>query len=126
MPSLEVVFYREDDDRVPARDWLDTLTEDEYRRMGARVEQLEKLGRDILTNRRWAAYLGSGIYELRAKSYRINLRLLFCFWGRERVVLLHGLKKQTDKVPKRDIDAALARRQRYESDSTGHTYQEEE
>jgi len=55
--------------------------------------------------------LGRGLYEIRSdlRSNRIA-RVIFCI-ADERMVLLHGFIKKTQKSSKTDLDLALKRKQ---------------
>ena len=54
----------------------------------------------------------------------IKLSYLVLFSGREVVVLSNGLTKE-DQVPPKEIDLAMHRKAKYETDPVGHTYTEE-
>lgn len=51
--------------------------------------------------------LGSGLCELRIRG-KEELRFLYCFKGRT-IYLLHGFKKQTQKIPQKELNLALQR-----------------
>lgn len=51
--------------------------------------------------------LGGGLYELRIRG-KEELRIFYSFEGRT-IYLLHGLKKQTQKAPQKELDTALVR-----------------
>jgi hypothetical protein len=67
--------------------------------------------------------LRDGIYELRIGLNHVNYRILYFFHGRVAAVLAHGLAKQ-DRIPEAAIEAALARKQKYERDPALHTFEE--
>ncbi len=73
-----------------------------------------------------ADYLRDGIHELRAKNLGINYRVLYFFHDRVAVVLSHGIVKQADQVPPREIDIAIQRKRMFASDPDRHTYKETE
>jgi phage-related protein len=68
-----VVFYREGG-RVPVREWLDSLPKDARGRCRDRLSLLGDFGRAL--RRPASAREGPGLYELRAKYRRLNLRML--------------------------------------------------
>ena len=53
--------------------------------------------------------LGSGLYELRIRG-KEELRIIYCFGKQKTIYLLHGFKKQTQKVPLKELDIALRRK----------------
>jgi phage-related protein len=67
--------------------------------------------------------LRDGIYELRIKHQRVNYRILDFFHGQNVTVLDHGLIKEK-QVPDADIERAIQRKQKLESDPGKHTFTE--
>ena len=64
-----------------------------------------------------------GIYELRVGLQHVNYRILYFFHGRAAAVLAHALTKE-DRVPAAAVEAALARKLRYEQVPSLHTFEE--
>ena len=55
--------------------------------------------------------LGDGVHEVRTTLSRNRIsRVLFYVDKKERMVLLHGFMKKTQKTPKHDIDLAIRRK----------------
>lgn len=52
--------------------------------------------------------LGSGLFELRIRG-REEVRVFYCFVQDRTIYLLHGIKKQTQRTPKTELDIALER-----------------
>lgn len=90
-----------------------------------RIERLRDEGYDL--RRPEADYLRDGIYELRARHQNVNYRILYFFHTATgaAAILAHGLTKE-DKVAARDIDLAIARKAKFESDPEAHTPEEDE
>jgi phage-related protein len=82
-----------------------------------KMKRLAECGHEL--RRSEADYLRDGIYELRVKFQRLNLRSLYFFFGGMIVVISHGLAKE-DKVPASEIDRAVERRRRFEDDPEWH------
>ncbi len=53
--------------------------------------------------------LGGDLYEIRAKAAEGIGRAIFCTLVGQRIVILHGFVKKTDKTPARDLDLARNR-----------------
>ena len=70
-----------------------------------------------------ADYLRDGIYELRVGLQGVNYRMLYFFHARVAAVLTHGLVKER-AVPPREIEEAIRRKRKFESDPERHTYKE--
>lgn len=110
---------------MPVLDWLKKLRNGDrkaYAKCVARIRRLAEEGHDL--RRPEADYFRDGIYELRAKSGRVNYRVLYFFHGRNVAVLAHALTKEAE-VPAAEIQRALERKALYEKDPDGHTYEEE-
>ncbi|MBK9143282.1 MAG: type II toxin-antitoxin system RelE/ParE family toxin [Candidatus Melainabacteria bacterium] len=114
MPAVKLVLYRDDDGSVPALDFLEAQ-EDKIR---LRFELLEEKGNEL--RRPHADYLDKGIYELRFRVNTIQYRFLYFFSGKDVVVISHGFTK-LDKVPKKDIELAEARKKKFEKDPGKHS-----
>ena len=86
-----------------------------------KIQRLTELGHEL--RRPEADLLRDGIYELRVGLAHVNYRILYFFHGRVAAILAHGLTKE-DRVPGAAIDAALARKRRYEQAPKIHTFEE--
>ena len=121
MPGARVVFYQEDDGTVPFLTWFDALTTKAQDKCRVRLERLRELGHEL--RRPEADYLRNGIYELRVSLQGVQYRMLYFFHGNVATVVSHGLVKG-QKVPPKDIDLAVRRKQRFEQAPQRHTYGE--
>jgi phage-related protein len=63
----------------------------------------------------------AGLYELRVKYRRLNLRMLYFFHGQMVVVVSHGFVKQQAVIPLAEVRRALDCRTRFEADPDAHT-----
>jgi len=122
LPRIPVVFFCEKNGKVPFLTWFERLPRRAQDKCRVRIERLAELGHDL--RRPEAAYLESGVHELRAKHSGVNYRLLYFFHGQKAVVLSHGFSKQQAKVPPREIQAAVDRKRRFQANPRRHTYVE--
>ena len=122
MPRTQVVLYRDDDGSVPFLEWFDQLSEKAQDKCRVKIERLGELGYEL--RRPEADYLRDGIYELRVRFRSVNYRMLYFFHGREAVVISHGIVKER-LVPPDEIELALRRRRRFESDPARHRHEEQ-
>jgi phage-related protein len=106
----------------PFLEWFARLPEKAQDKCLVRIERLKELGYEL--RRPEADYLDEDIYELRVKCQAINYRVLYFFAGKQLVVVSHGLSKQEAQVPKREMQAAIDRRERFLADPERHTYRE--
>jgi hypothetical protein len=120
MPQTKVRFYAERN-IAPFLSWLDALPAKVQNKLIARVELLEERGHEL--RRPHADTLRDGIHELRAVSQRVNYRVLYFFYGSD-AVISHGITKE-GIVPPKEIDLAVQRKRRFESDANTYTFREE-
>ena len=121
MPSTRVVIYAEDN-LAPLWKWMDALPPKVQDKLIARIELLSEKGHEL--RRPHADILRDGVHELRVVSQHVNYRLLYFFHG-QTAVISHGITKE-DVVPPREIELAVARKQRFAHDPVKHTYREEQ
>lgn len=60
--------------------------------------------------------LGEGLYEIRVPHGEGPFRIIYCFRPGQRIVLLHGFVKKTQKTPREDMDLARKRKQAVEEE----------
>ena len=118
MPRTEVILFREDDKSVPLVEWLESVPKKPRAKCVAALTRLEELGHEL--RRPEADYLRDDIYELRVRFQSMNYRMLYFFHGRTAAVVSHGCTKER-AVPKREIDAAIKRKERFEKAPKKHS-----
>jgi len=118
--GIEVLFYKKANGQVPIKDFLDELVARDRDKCLARLKWLKDRGHEI--GPPVSKFLRDGIYELRVTGANRAYRMLYFFFGRQVVVLTHGLIKKTQKVPPREIDKAVQSRREFEKDARGHTF----
>lgn len=119
---VRIVFYMEGNGRAPVKDWLFALDHRAQDKCMAKLLRLREEGHKL--RRPEADLLGDGIHELRIVCAGNQYRILYFFHGREAVVLAHALIKKVRKVPRQEIETALRRKVRYETNPDRHTYGE--
>ena len=122
MPQTEVFFFREAKESVPLLDWLEGLPTKVQAKCTERIDRLGELGHEL--RRQEADFLRDGIYELRASYQGVHYRMLYFFAGKAVVVLSHGLTKERE-VPRREIDLAIERKKKVETDFEQFTFRPE-
>jgi putative component of toxin-antitoxin plasmid stabilization module len=126
MPQTQVVFFQDEDQSVPALDWLREMKRRDPRitaKFHERILELGSLGWQMM--RPASDTLRDGIHELRVRLGSVNYRLLYGFHeehGQQTIaILVHGLTKERAVSPK-DIDLAARRRAAFAADPPKHTY----
>lgn len=103
---LPAAFYATEAGKGPVRDWLKRLRKDDRRNIGEDIKDLEfawPLGLPLCRP------LSKGLWEVRSNISDGRIaRLIFCI-HEERMVLLHGFVKKTQKTPDKDMNLALDR-----------------
>ena len=97
-PSEIEIFINSKDERNQAKifAWLDKLSE---------------LGPNL--PRSYADLLIDGIHELRIKLSGSQIRILYFFCYKDYIILTNQFVKNTDKVPKAEINKAIKRRETF-------------
>ena len=108
MIEIPVVFYRSPAGAEPVRDWLRALPEGDRRAIGADLS-LVQVGWPV--GMPLCRPLSGGLWEVRSDlpSHRIA-RLLF-FVHENRIGVVHGFIKKTQKTPPDDLELARKRMQ---------------
>ena len=96
--------------RSPVREYLNTLALKDRQKVAAYIEELKRQGHNL--RRPVADYIGHGIYELRPGANRV----FYFFFMRDSAILLHAMRKKTDKIPQRDMELCIKRKQQVEED----------
>jgi phage-related protein len=104
-----IYFYVDERGHKPVKEFIDSLPLRDQAKVLAYLDELKKQGHNL--RRPMADYLGEGIYELRPKDNRI----FYFFFLKDSAVLLHTLRKKTDKIPSGDLDLCLKRRKQVEA-----------
>lgn len=108
LKRLPAVFFRNANGTEPALEWLKSLPEEDRRSVGMDLKDVEygwPVGMPLCRS------LGRGLWEVRStlKQGRIA-RLIFCVYD-ERLVVLHGFIKKTQKTPPNELETAWKRKQ---------------
>jgi phage-related protein len=96
--------------RIPAKEFLLSLTKKERAKISAYVMELKLQGHNL--RRPMADYLGEGIYELRPQRHRV----FYFFFMKNNAVLVHAIRKKTDKIPKEDMALCVKRKEQVKSE----------
>lgn len=116
----DVVFYREAPGRVPLHDWFEQLPQ--HARVKC-LEAMERLGAEgHRLGRPHADLLRDGIRELRVQDRGVQYRLLY-FFHDSQVVVSHGIVKKQSAVPDIEIERALTRKRRFETDPDRYSHE---
>ncbi len=114
----EIIFYQEADESSPVQEFLknSSLTPGELKQFRVRLQVLADRGLSLLRERsdimkkiKAEGNLGN-LYELRLDNTPNNPRFFLCALVGKRLVLLHAFKKKDQKIPRREIEIAVKRK----------------
>jgi len=121
VPATRVVLYRGEDGSCPFLQWFEELPTRAQDKCYLRLERLREMGHEL--RRPEADYLRDGIHELRVSLRGVQYRILYFFHGAVAAVVSHGLVKER-AVPPKEIDRAIERKKRFETNPAKHTFEE--
>ena len=102
-------FFVDERGHAPVEQALKELSEKEDMKVRAYLKILKEYGHAL--HRPIAGYLGDGIYELRPQSHRV----FYFFFLKDSAVLLHVIRKKTDKIPANDLALCIKRKKETEA-----------
>jgi hypothetical protein len=102
-----VEFYRDANQRMPVREWLNSVDEAERGRIAASIDLLAEFGPTL--DYPHTSQLEGKLRELRVHVGKSHYRVLYFFDPERRCILLHGFLKITPAVEQADIRAGLER-----------------
>lgn len=104
--SLEVVFYRTESGNEPVRAWLQVLNKQDRRMIGGDIKTVQygwPIGMPVVRK------MEPGLWEVRCRLDQRIARILFTVKG-EKMILLHGFIKKSQKTPQADLQLAKDRK----------------
>ncbi len=108
----EVFLYESDFGDFPAREFLDGLDTKARLKVNFAIGLLSS--QLIVPARFWKKLSGQeNLWELRAEYAGNIYRVLACLLKGNRVLLLHGFQKKSQKTPRQEIEVAEQRKKRY-------------
>ena len=105
---IELVFYQTDAGNVPVRDWLLGLPEVNRREIGQDLQRVQfrwPVGMPLCRP------LGGGLWEVRSDLPSRRIARLLFFVHENRIGVVHGFIKKTQKTPPGDLELARKRMQ---------------
>ncbi|WP_264774438.1 type II toxin-antitoxin system RelE/ParE family toxin [Deinococcus aetherius] len=104
-PILEVRFFRTTVGNEPVREWLKSLTREDRKSIGEDIKTAQfgwPIGMPLIRK------LEKGLWEVRTTLEDGIARIIFTVVG-NRMILLHGFVKKSQKTPKNDLETARKR-----------------
>jgi phage-related protein len=104
-----IYYFVDEDNFAPVKKFINSLAKKEQAKIYAYINELKKQGNNL--RRPMAGYLKKGIYELRPKDNRI----FYFFYLDNKAVLVHAIKKNTKKIPEKDLKICIKRKHSIEN-----------
>jgi phage-related protein len=101
---MEIVFYRKENGRSPIEDFISKLNVHEKIEIAAHLDALRQLGSKA--RRPLVDFLEDGIYELRIRIVKKQIRVLYFFFQRDRIVVTDAFIKKSTKSYSKEIKKA--------------------
>lgn len=109
--KLDVLFYQSEFGREPVREWLKNLPRNDKKVIGEDIKTVQfgwPLGMPLVRN------LGHELWEIRSRLNNKRIARIIFFMKNNKVILIHGFVKKTQKIPQKDICLALFRKKQIE------------
>jgi phage-related protein len=108
----EIIFYETDFGDRPVEDFLIGLDAGPRAKIVRNLEMLRTV--PFVSSKFWKKISGAAkIWEVRAEYAGNTYRILAATAKGNRVILLHGFQKKSQKTPRQDMEIAEQRQKRY-------------
>ena len=112
-----VIFYRDEDGNEPVKDFILNQSDSA---IGTILHVFDLLYRfDLSLGKPYVEKVEGKIWSLRIKHSSDYYRILYFAFSGKKFILLHAVKKKSDKLSKRDIEMAIQRMNDHEAKSIG-------
>ena len=108
MRKVSCEYFVTESNRVPVREFIDSLDPKTQRKFFFVVQLLEEFGHKLPQPH--AKYIGDEIFELRFKGREGAIRVLYFFFHQDKAIFTNGFIKKSDKTPKNEKEIAIQRR----------------
>ena len=103
----KVIYYEDNNGRKHVKEFIGSFDEKTRGKILARIEFLgghwHELRRPIVDK------IDKDLYELRVEFAWNNVRIIYAYMFKDYIVLLHGFRKKTDRIPENDKSKAKKR-----------------
>lgn len=110
MAEYAAYYLQTEAGRYPVLELIDSLYSATQRKFFYKRSLLEEFGPRLPQPH--AKHLGEHLYELRFEGQEGAIRV-FYFFDETRIIMAHGIKKKTQKLPEREVIVARQRKAAY-------------
>ena len=104
---LSIMFYKLPSGKEPVREFLKGLSKSDRAKVGALLFKLQKEHKLSSPN---AEYLGKQLWELRVIGENGKIRVMYCYFAKTNIILLHAFIKKSAKTPTQELELAMERK----------------
>lgn len=106
----DIIYYSKND-KYPLIEFLNSLPKKDQAKILRDIDLLQEFGFSLGMPYIKKMQDSDGLWELRIKQSSNNYRVFYFSIKDNKIVLLHGFKKKTQKTPKKEIEIAIKRKQ---------------
>lgn len=110
---MDVEFYKTAAGREVVAEFLDTLPPKDMAKVFRDIDLLAEFAPDL--HEPYTKHIDGPIWELRSKFSSNSYRIFYFIWRDNKLILLHGFTKKTQKTPPREIQTAKTHFADYEA-----------
>lgn len=110
---LPAIFFCSASGKEPVREWLKTLNKNDRTAIGEDIKTVEfgwPVGMPVCRSMAGR----KGLWEVRSNLSSGRIARVLFFTHNNKMILLHGIVKKTQKTPDSDLDLAMKRKKEYE------------
>jgi len=113
----KVIFYTDNKLESPLVNFIESLPEKQGAKVLREISLFEKVGIDSVYPRtsKIAVSEYKDLWELRVRFSTNSIRIIYFLYIKDTFVLLHGFKKKTNKIPKKEPEIAKNRMIEYKN-----------
>jgi phage-related protein len=109
----KVILYTTEKNDNPVGDFIKSLSKKEAAKIYREIDLLEQNGIYLNFPHSSDIYGYKDLWDLRVKFSSNNIRIIYFLDIKNTFVLLHGFRKKTQRLPKRELEIAKARMENY-------------
>lgn len=109
--QYDIVFYQTERGEMPVLDFLYSLSEKEQAKCSDYLTALAERGNTLPSN--FVKRVEHGLWELRPEYGGTEFRFFYFTVIENTIIMLHAIKKKTQRIPRKDIELALKRKKEF-------------
>ncbi len=109
----KVILYTTEKDDNPVGDFIKSLSKKEAAKIYREIDLLEQNGIYLSFPHSSDICGYKDLWDLRIKFSSNNIRIIYFLDIENTFVLLHGFRKKTQRLPKRELEIAMSRMENY-------------